>query len=585
MTVTPSTIVNLFTATDAPSEISTNDPSSVELGIKFQTSVAGTITGIRFYKNPYDTGTHVGHLWSAAGTSLATATFTNETASGWQQANFSGPVTLTAGTTYVASYHSNGFYTDDPNYFATARTTGPLTALSNGASGGNGLYGYGSSGTFPTNSYTPNGTNYWVDLVFNKASTSSNPVANNDSGFVANQNTPLPIPASALLANDSDPNGYSLSITGVGSATNGSVMLSADMQTVTFTPTQNYTGPASFMYTISNGHGGSASALVSLTVTLPTVSLFSASDTPVTVTENDPSAVELGVKFQTSTTGQVIGVRFYKGPQNTGTHVAHLWNAAGASLGMATFTNESASGWQQVNFSNPVTLTVGTTYIVSYHTNVGLYSVNENYFTSAHTNGPLTAPSSSTSGGNGVYAYGSSSSFPTNTFNASNYWVDVAFNAASGTNHPPVANNDSGFSTTQNTPLSIAASALLANDTDPDGDPLSITGVGSATNGSVMLSTDMQTVTFTPTMGYIGSASFTYTISDGRGGTASANVSLTVNAPSATSSLFSPSDTPSIVTENDPYPVELGVKFRSSVNGSITGFRFYKGPQNTGTHT
>jgi hypothetical protein len=39
----------------------------VELGVKFQSSVAGTITAIRFYKGPQNTGTHVGNLWSAAG--------------------------------------------------------------------------------------------------------------------------------------------------------------------------------------------------------------------------------------------------------------------------------------------------------------------------------------------------------------------------------------------------------------------------------------------------------------------------------------------------------------------------------------
>jgi len=70
------------------------------------------------------------------------------------------------------------------------------------------------------------------------------------------------------------------------------------------------------------------------------------------------------------------------------------------------------------------------------------------------TNGPLTAPASSSSGGNGVYAYGSSSAFPTNTFNASNYWVDVVFN---DTSLSPQANNDSGFTVTENGTLTIAA--------------------------------------------------------------------------------------------------------------------------------
>jgi Domain of unknown function (DUF4082) len=95
-----------------------------------------------------------------------------------------------------------------------------------------------------------------------------------------------------------------------------------------------------------------------------------------------------------------------------------------------TFAGETASGWQQANFLTPVTLTTGTTYIISYHTS-GFYSADGSYFAIAVTNGPLTAPASATSGGNGVYAYGASSTFPTGTSNAANYWVDVLF-AGSG---------------------------------------------------------------------------------------------------------------------------------------------------------
>jgi Domain of unknown function (DUF4082) len=101
------------------------------------------------------------------------------------------------------------------------------------------------------------------------------------------------------------------------------------------------------------------------------VSLFTPSSTPGTVTENDPNAVDLGVKFQASTAGTITGIRFYKGPKNTGTHIGDLWSAAGTLLASATFTNETASGWQQVNFSTPVSVTAGTIYIASYHTNVG----------------------------------------------------------------------------------------------------------------------------------------------------------------------------------------------------------------------
>jgi hypothetical protein len=598
VTVIPAATVSLFNPNatspygggNAPALVGpVGDNGSVELGIMFQTAAAGTVTGIRFYKNPWNTGTHVGNLWSATGTLLGSATFTNETAFGWQQVNLQTPVTLTTGTTYIVSYHSSaGNYSTDgngmPGRFATPRISGPLRAPVNG---GNSVFAYGASSVFPANSGSLD--NYWVDVVFARSGGSGNlpPTANNVSGLIATLNTSLAIPAATLLANDLDPNGYSLSIAGVSNPTNGTVSYNASTQTVTFTPTSgypspNYTGSASFNYTISNGNGGTATALVSLTVTVPTSSLFSATSTPGTVTVNDPSAVELGVKFQATSAGKVIGVRFYKGPQNTGTHVGNVWSSTGALLATVTFTNETASGWQEATFSNPVTLTQGATYVVSYYTN-GFYSADGNYFSNALTNGPLTAPSSATSGGNGVYAYGSSSVFPTNTYNAANYWVDVAFAAAGALgNLPPTANNDSGFITPENAALAIPASALLANDTDPNGYPLSITGVSSPSNGTVTYDSGSQVVTFTPANNYQGPAGFTYSITNGNGGTASATVSLTVIPPVV--SLFSASSSPGTVTVNDSNAVELGVKFQTSTSGQIVGVRFYKGPQNTGSH-
>ena len=595
VTVTPAASVSLFNPNatspygggNAPAVVGpVLDTNAVELGVKFQTAAAGSVTGIRFYKNPWNTGTHYGNLWTASGTLLGSVQFTGETASGWQQANLASAIPLTPGTTYIVSYHSSGGnYSADSGYFSTPRTSGALTAP---ASGGNSVFAYGAANSvFPANSGGLD--NYWVDVIFARSGGAGNlpPTANNVSGLVATMNTPLVIPAATILANDFDPNGYTLSITGVSNPTNGTVSYDPVAKTVTFTPTSgypspNYTGPASFSYTISNGNGGTASALVSLTVTVGTSSLFSASSTPGTITVNDASAVELGVKFQATSAGKVIGVRFYKGSQNTGTHVGNLWSAAGALLESVTFTNETASGWQQATFSNPVTLTPGTTYVISYHTN-GFYSADGNYFANALTNGPLTAPSSAASNGNGVYAYGASSVFPTGSFNAANYWVDVVF-AASGAlgNLPPVANNDSGFVTPENTALLIPASALLANDSDPNGYPLTITGVSAPSNGTVVYDSNAQVVTFTPTNNYMGPAGFTYSISNGNGGAASATVSLTVSA--AVASLFSASSTPGTITVNDPSAVELGVKFQAAAPGQIAGIRFYKGPQNTGTH-
>ncbi|HEV2968517.1 MAG TPA: DUF4082 domain-containing protein [Pirellulales bacterium] len=156
---------SLWTDATLPHWTNTSDAQSVELGMKFQSDVDGFITGLRFYKSATNTGPHVADLWSADGALLATATFTNETASGWQQVNFSNPVAIKAHTTYIASYHTtNGNYADDIGFFANAgATNGPLHALSNVAGGGNGVYRYGPGG-FP--GLTARESNYWVDVAF-----------------------------------------------------------------------------------------------------------------------------------------------------------------------------------------------------------------------------------------------------------------------------------------------------------------------------------------------------------------------------------------------------------------------------------
>ncbi|MFI7059049.1 DUF4082 domain-containing protein [Streptosporangium canum] len=300
------------------------DPRAVTLGVKFKASTSGTIQGLRFYKGALNTGTHTGGLWTSGGTLLASATFTNESASGWQRVNFSAPVAITANTTYVASYHTtSGFFSVTRPYFTNQYVNGPLTALADGASGGNGVYTYGATSAFPTTTYLA--SNYWVDVMFT-----------------------------------------------------------------------------------------------------PSNSLWDNTVTPATQSQ-DSQAVTVGVKFKANTSGTVQGLRFYKGPQNTGTHTGGLWTSGGTLLASAASSGESASGWQQVNFPAPVAITANTTYVASYHTTSGFFSVTKPYFGNQYVNGPLTALADGASGGNGVYTYGATNTFPTSTFQASNYWVDVVF--------------------------------------------------------------------------------------------------------------------------------------------------------------
>ena len=105
-----------------------------------------------------------GSLWTASGTLLASATFTNETASGWQQVVFSSPVAITAGTIYVAGYFApNGHYSDTAPGFSTAVDSPPLHAVANTIEPRRRLRVQPAQ-HFPTNTF--NATNYFVDVIF-----------------------------------------------------------------------------------------------------------------------------------------------------------------------------------------------------------------------------------------------------------------------------------------------------------------------------------------------------------------------------------------------------------------------------------
>jgi hypothetical protein len=153
------------------------------------------------------------------------------------------------------------------------------------------------------------------------------------------------------------------------------------------------------------------------------VSIFAANSVPTNVNWADPAAIDVGVKFTSDVAGKVSAIKFYKGPTNTGTHTGSLWSATGQLLATATFSAESASGWQTVTFTTPVSITAGTTYIASYHTDAGNYAVNVNQFQATGVNsGPLHIPV-----GGGVYRYGTGG-WPSSAANH-NYWVDIVFTA------------------------------------------------------------------------------------------------------------------------------------------------------------
>ncbi len=391
--------------------VNTTDGGAIELGMKFKSSTEGSVQAIRFYKAANNTGTHIGHLWTANGTELAEVTFSGETSTGWQEAALSNPVNIEANTVYVVSYYApNGNYSADSSYFAQDYANAPLTA----PYGNNGVYIYASGGGFPTNTF--NDTNYWVDIRISPdviAPDSEAPsVPSNVSANAAHTQAGISWNAST----------DNVGVTGYKVLRNGTQI--GTTATTSYTDTSVIAG-VSYSYTVKayDALDNTSAASSAANAAIPTsATLWSNSAEPANPNVAD-NAVEVGTKFQTTVAGSVTAIRFYKGANNTGTHIGHLWTAGGTQLAEVTFSGETSSGWQEAALSSPVSLDANTTYVVSYHAPNGNYAASSNYFANEYLAPPLKASANS----NGVYGYGSSGTFPSNSFNSTNYWVDVRF--------------------------------------------------------------------------------------------------------------------------------------------------------------
>jgi hypothetical protein len=156
------------------------------------------------------------------------------------------------------------------------------------------------------------------------------------------------------------------------------------------------------------------------------ITIFSGA-VPANPVEADPNAVTLGVKFWSTQPGNVSGIRFFRGYSNSSGYTVQLFTAGGSLLAQGTASNDTCSVpcWEQVNFASPISISANTTYVATYYTSNGFYADGYYGLTSGAANGPLVAPASGASGGNGVYVY--AKGFPASAWKDSNYYVDVAF--------------------------------------------------------------------------------------------------------------------------------------------------------------
>ncbi len=598
----------LFGNNYTPSVTSTDDSTALEVGVKFQSSVPGWVNGVRFYKGSGNSGTHTGSLWTASGTLLATGTFTNETASGWQSMTFTNPVQINANTTYVVSYWDpDGHYASDADMFDYARNTPPLTGLKadfTSSGGGNGVYAAGGQ-TFPTQTF--DASNYAVDVIFDTTQpagappallsvtpypgSSSNPVATAPTAtFSKSMNT------STLSFTMKDPNGNNVP---------GSTSWNSGGSVATFTPTSSLAPDTTYSVSISGAQDDFGQTAPAYSYSFTSSQSYGTSTCPCTIWPDvtpssagdaaDTQSVTLGLDFQAASNGLITGVRFYKEPDNAGSHTGSLWTASGQLLATGTFSNESTEGWQELDFSTPVPVTAGTTYVASYSTMTGHYAVTPSALASAVTSGQLTALANG-----GVYAYGSASTFPSNSYNSSNYWVDVVY----GPNKtPPTASPVNPVNGQTSVPTDSGLSLRFSEPVQPATISFTLTGPGGVSvPGTVSYNSSGNTATFVPSGGLTGNSgplasdtAYTATVSGALSAASSTPMagsdswSFTTAQPTPPAgqcpcSVWPDASEPVLADSPDTSSVNLGVQFTPNVNGTITGIRFYKGPGNTGTH-
>ena len=597
--------------TPTPSTPDGQDGNAVELGVKFRSDVSGFITGVRFYKASTNTGTHVGHLWTRDGILLATATFTGETASGWQQVTFPNAVAVSPGVTYVASYLAPvGHYSYDDLFFAvSAADNPPLHALKDGTDGGNGVFAYGPSGAFPVSSYRSRA--YGVDVVFvttvGGASGPSVTTFSPASGATGVARTaPVTITFNKALAAATVTASRFQLLDATLSPMTVNLSYNAATFTVTMVPSFGLDYGAIYTVSVAGGAGGvqdtsgnpmTASISWKFTATAAPpgscpCTVWPSTAVPATADSGDSGAYEIGVRFRSDAAGFITGLRFFKSAANTGTHVGHLWGRDGTLLGTATFSGESASGWQQVNFASAVAIAANTTYVASYSDPAGHYSIDDLAFaTSAVNTAPLHLLQDGTDGANG--AFGNLGSFPSTGYRSRNYWVDVVFTTDVGGVFGP--------NVTAVTPASGAAglgpatvvSATFSKPLNPASVTSATFGLFDSANnpvpGSLAYDAGTATVTFTPAAGLAPATSYRAAIAGGLGGItdSSGNPVRTGVAWrfSTCCAIWNSSYLPTFTDAGDATPLELGVKFRSDTAGFITGLRFYKSAANTGTHT
>ncbi len=356
------------------------------------------------------------------------------------------------------------------------------------------------------------------------------PIAVDDTA-AATEDTAVTIAAAAVLANDTDVDSGTLTVTAVGTATGGAVALVGT--DLIFTPGANVTGPAGFDYTVSDG---------ALTDTgRVTVTITAVNDGPIAVADLVTTAEDTAVTIagatlvgnDTDVDGDALTVTAVASP--TGGTVALN---GGNPVFTPTANFVGAAGFDYTVSDGALAATAHVMVVVT-AVDDGPTAVDDAIVTPEDTavtiatlaandldvdSGTLTVIAVASPTGGTVALNGGSPIFTpaANFAGAAGFDYTVSDGAlvdvghvtvtVTAVNDPPVADDETGV-TNQDVAVTFADAVLLAGDTDVDGDPLTVSAVGNATHGTVGRVAGV--TTFTPAAGYNGLATFDYTVSDG----------------------------------------------------------------------
>ena len=370
-----------------------------------------------------------------------------------------------------------------------------------------------------------------------------------------------------VLSNDSDPDNDTLTVQSFTNPAHGTV--SKDSQNVlTYTPAIGFSGADSFTYTISDGKGHTAVATVNLIVNAPpngaptavadTATTTYGTQVTIQVLSNDTDPDNDLLTLIDSTNGTNGTVSF------SDSAITYKPNAGFSGEDSFSYTitdghGHTAIGQVKVTVGaapnrapTAVTDTVTTNYGAAVTINALSNDTDPENDTLTVTGNTQASNGTVTRSGN-TFTYTPRSGFSgADSFsytisdgkgNAATGLVNVTVGAAP--NRAPTAVTDT---VTTNYGAAITINAL-SNDTDPENDTLTVTGNTQASNGTVTRSGN--TFTYTPRSGFSGADSFSYTISDGKGNSATGTVNITVGA--------APVDNKAPIAVNDTISTTMGV--------------------------